>query len=68
MVAVNLMVAYEPILDAMFQMTFARRSHRVIAAASAAPEIYCGLYRRGFSRVVTAANPYAPDMSRAQAT
>jgi hypothetical protein len=68
MAAANLMVAYEPILDTMIQMAFAQRSHRVIAAGSAAREIYRGLYRRGFSRVATAANLHTPGTPHAQAT
>jgi hypothetical protein len=40
MIAANPIVSCEPILDTMIQMAFARRSHRVIAAGSAAPEIY----------------------------
>jgi hypothetical protein len=55
MIAANSSVSYEPILDTMIQMTFARRSHRVIAAGSAASALYRGLWRRGFSRVTTAA-------------
>ena len=55
MIAANPIVLCEPIVDTMIQMAFARRSHRVIAAGSAAPEIYRGLSRRGFSRVTTGA-------------
>lgn len=56
----NPIVSCEPILDTMIQMAFARRSHRVIAAGSAAPEIYHGLCRRGSSRVATAVYSHAP--------
>jgi hypothetical protein len=60
MTIANPIVSCEPILDTMIQMAFAKRSHRVIAAGSAAPEIYRGLCRRGFSRVATAAYSRAP--------
>jgi hypothetical protein len=54
MIAAHPIASCEPILDTMIQLAFASRSHRVIAAGSAAFEIYCGLCRRGFSRVTTA--------------
>jgi len=44
----------EPVLDTMIQLAFAVKSHRVIAAGSAAFDLYRGLCRRGFSRVATA--------------
>ncbi len=50
----------EPTLDTMIQLAFAVKSHRVIAAGSAAFDIYRGLCRRGFSRVTTAAKYRVP--------
>ena len=50
----------EPTLDTMIQLAFAVRSHRVIAAGSAAFDIYRGLCHRGFSRVTTAAKYRVP--------
>jgi hypothetical protein len=60
MIAANPIVSCEPILDTMIQMAFARRSHRVIAAGSAASEICRGLCRRGFSSVATVAYSRVP--------
>jgi hypothetical protein len=56
MIAAHPIASCEPILDTMIQLAFARQSQRVIAAGSAAFDIYRGLYRRGFSRVTTAAH------------
>jgi hypothetical protein len=52
--------SWESIVDTMIQLASAGRSHRVITAGSAAVDIYCGLCRRGFERVTTAAHRRVP--------
>lgn len=60
MIAAHPIASFEPILDTMIQLAFAGRSQRVIAAGSAAFDIYRGLCCRGFSRATTAAHRRVP--------
>jgi hypothetical protein len=48
--------AAESILDTMIQLAHAAKSHRVVAAGTAAFDLYRGLCHRGFSRVSTIAS------------
>jgi hypothetical protein len=56
----NPITSCEYVLDTMIQLAFAERSHRIIAAGSAAFDLYCGLCRRGFCRTAVASHLRAP--------
>ena len=60
MIAVQSIGTSKPVLDTMIELAFARHSHRVVVAGSAALDMYAALCRRGFCRVATATHQCPP--------
>jgi hypothetical protein len=60
MIAVQSIASGKTVLDTMIELAFARHSHRVVVAGSAALDIHAALCRRGFCRVMTATHYRTP--------